>query len=566
MTNSRPILCCIPFAWLFITAAAAYWLFSWDTPSEQELRYSLRGNFLHITDIHPDPYYRTNATARSSCHRIALQTMKKPKHMKRGTAGPWGAPGTICDSPVGLVDTTFDWLSENWRDGLDFIIWTGDNARHDNDDSVPRKEKEIIDLNRLVTDKFIQTFAPIKHGKPNYSKMIPIIPCIGNNDVYPTNVISAGPNFMLDSLADLWAPFIPKTQMRFFRRGGYFVKEVIPNKLVVVSLNTLYFFKANSAVHGCKTVGEPGKNHMVWLDNVLKRTQQRGMRAYLVGHVAPRRKHYTPTCYRHLELFDFPSENNTSMSASKDKVSTTVYNLGRYIHRLFRHYETVPPARQVENGDYAVVHINPSIIPTFFPALRIFQYNTTTESNTKKAETAEKVLDFHTNMYDEVIGENQDNKVLTSEDDSSDADNWDGEDEFPDITANISVQSTRPRPHDPQSPVHSNTFLTLLGYDQYYINLRKANANPRVRPRYEIEYTTKHDYNMDDLTVRSWIQLARKVARNGIRSKLGRKVLDHLIVGTRNIIKERAAQGELFLEGNAGVKGPGDYLREDLWF
>jgi len=158
--------------------------------------------------------------------------------------------------------------------------------RHDNDDSAPRKEKQIIDLNRLITDKFIRTFAPKKHGKPDYSKMTPIIPCIGNNDVYPTNVISAGPNFMLDSLADLWAPFIPKAQMRFFRRGGYFVKEVIPNKLVVISLNTLYFFKANSAVHGCKAVGEPGKNHMVWLDNVLKRTRKRGMRAYLVGYIA----------------------------------------------------------------------------------------------------------------------------------------------------------------------------------------------------------------------------------------------------------------------------------------
>ena len=51
-----------------------------------------------------------------------------------------------------------------------------------------------------------------------------------------------------------------------------------------------------------------------------------------------------------------------------------------------------------------------------------------------------------------------------------------------------------------------------------------------------------------------------------MKSKLGRKVLNHLIVGTRSVVKERAAEGELYLEGNAGVKGPGDYLREDLWF
>ena len=51
--------------------------------------------------------------------------------MKRGISGPWGAPATVCDSPLGLIDATFDWLEKNWKNKIDFVIWTGDNARYD---------------------------------------------------------------------------------------------------------------------------------------------------------------------------------------------------------------------------------------------------------------------------------------------------------------------------------------------------------------------------------------------------------------------------------------------------
>lgn len=35
-----------------------------------------------------------------------------------------------CDSPLTLVNATFDWLGEHFRDEVDFVVWTGDNARH----------------------------------------------------------------------------------------------------------------------------------------------------------------------------------------------------------------------------------------------------------------------------------------------------------------------------------------------------------------------------------------------------------------------------------------------------
>jgi hypothetical protein len=34
-----------------------------------------------------------------------------------------------CDSPMALVNMTFDWLKREWADEVDFVVWTGDNAR-----------------------------------------------------------------------------------------------------------------------------------------------------------------------------------------------------------------------------------------------------------------------------------------------------------------------------------------------------------------------------------------------------------------------------------------------------
>jgi hypothetical protein len=89
----------------------------------------LYGNFLHITDFHPDPHYVNNITARSRCHQQNVGQANRPEFMLVGVSGPWGAPATICDSPPNLIDATFEWLEENWKNKLDFIIWTGDNSR-----------------------------------------------------------------------------------------------------------------------------------------------------------------------------------------------------------------------------------------------------------------------------------------------------------------------------------------------------------------------------------------------------------------------------------------------------
>jgi len=75
---------------------------------------------------------------------------------------------------------------------------------------------------------------------------------------------------------------IPEYEMHTFERGGYFAAEVVPNKLAVVSLNTLYWsllqltvfdnrFGSNAAVDGCDRKSEPGSQQFEWLRYCLLR-------------------------------------------------------------------------------------------------------------------------------------------------------------------------------------------------------------------------------------------------------------------------------------------------------
>src|SRR5579871_5614477 len=92
---------------LFFTFFETIFNFSKESQIEDEPK--LYGNFLHITDFHPDPHYVNNVTAQLRCHHQHFQSNGKPDFMLKGLSGPWGAPATICDSPLGLIDATFDW-------------------------------------------------------------------------------------------------------------------------------------------------------------------------------------------------------------------------------------------------------------------------------------------------------------------------------------------------------------------------------------------------------------------------------------------------------------------------
>jgi len=98
----------------------------------------LVGKFLHITDIHPDEHYLIGGSISSSCHRNTTDDggddddymrMLRPGRTDGGYGGKYGSPYSICDSPFSLSNATFAWIDKNLIGAIDFVVWTGDNAR-----------------------------------------------------------------------------------------------------------------------------------------------------------------------------------------------------------------------------------------------------------------------------------------------------------------------------------------------------------------------------------------------------------------------------------------------------
>lgn len=151
------------------------------------------------------------------------------------------------------VEVVFCWLTVllSLQQQIDFVVWTGDSARHDNDVHIPRTSGEIADLNEQVVNKMVEVFG--NSSDPVNPITVPIVPTLGNNDIYPHNIMLPGPSKLTHDFVELWKPFIPENQYHVVHKGAYFWQQVVPGRngkmgdlseggLVVFSLNTLYAF------------------------------------------------------------------------------------------------------------------------------------------------------------------------------------------------------------------------------------------------------------------------------------------------------------------------------------
>jgi endopolyphosphatase len=331
------------------------------------------------------------------------------------------------------------------------VVWTGDSARHDSDEKLPRDADQVLSTNRWIAERFREVFRSGDDASP-----LPIVPTFGNNDILPHNILPSGPNKWLKAYGDIWREFIPEEQRHGFERGGWFYVEVIPNKLAVFSLNTLYFFAQNAAVDGCDSRSEPGYEHMEWLRIQLQFMRERGMKAILMGHVPPARteskKVWDETCwqkytlwlqqyrdvvvssiYGHMNIDHFMLQDTKEIdlltedeySASQAVRTTmddelTVESMNSYLKELRNEWSELPdtatdPGDETFSGGkkgkkskkdktlrkiggpwgerYQFSLVSPSVVPNFLPTLRIIEYNisgldSTTVWTDARSETA----------------------------------------------------------------------------------------------------------------------------------------------------------------------------------
>ncbi|KAL0936585.1 calcineurin-like phosphoesterase [Colletotrichum truncatum] len=569
--------------------------------SEQPRR--LNGKFLHITDFHPDQFYKAHTSTQEdiACHR------------GKGAAGYYGAETSDCDSPISLVNATFDWIAANIADDIDFVIWTGDSARHDSDEDIPRNASQVLGTNRLIADKFAETFA---HPNDPTRMSVPVIPTFGNNDILPHNILLPGPNKWLGYYADIWRHFIPEEQRHSFGFGGWFYVEVIPNKLAVFSLNTLYFFDRNAGIDDCQQPSEPGFKQMEWLRVQLQFLRDRGMKAILMGHVPPARtdskKNWDETCWQKYNLWmrqyrdvvvgslyghmnidhfivhdtretdinilsGFAVDDEVGREAFEDELN--IQSAADYLHELREGWSKLPNVSKVLDEDnsvgpekkgkkhkkkkpskdlggkyaerYHLSLIGPSIVPNYFPTIRVLEYNISglenaavwTDSFTNEIQLAQLPAD------DDAIHEELKRDIEAAKKKKKGKKGKKGKGKKPGLgqDPNLVVPQPPPAGSGP-GPAYAPQPLTFLGYTQYFANLTYINNDmtqeedvsgnkwrdgihkdkdpktkkPKPNPfEFEVEYSTFTDqiYRLSDLTVRSYVKLAHRIGQETAKGK-----------------------------------------------
>lgn len=458
------------------------------------------------------------------------------------------------------------------KDEIDFVIWTGDSARHDNDEKLPRSADEILDLNTYLSQKWVEIFNVNRASSGSSSSSVPrlsvpVIPTFGNNDIMPHNIFDEGPNKWTKRFAEIWNAFIPEDQRHTFVLGGWFTTEVVPGRLAVISLNTMYFFDSNSAVDGCEAKSEPGYEHMEWLRIQLKILRSRNMKAILMGHVPPahsrEKQNWDETCwqkytlwmhqyrdvivgtfYGHMNIDHFIMQDSKKVKIAAQEVSTN--SKSDYLESLRAQWSSLPSPpsgafdelEAEEDVDafkkgkhdkkkrkflkkiggpwaerYSVSLVSPSLVPNYFPSLRVIDYNVSGSEGAAIWPVSSDIEDSLSELdyYNQIDS-------FESSDDTAPETQKKKKKKKKGKKPNFKVPEG-PSPTAPPGPAYSNQPFTLLGYTQYYANITRIqeelDAAPSADPRldFEIEYTTNDDvYQMQDLTVRSFFQLAGRMA------------------------------------------------------
>ncbi|KXS09292.1 hypothetical protein M427DRAFT_239371 [Gonapodya prolifera JEL478] len=277
--------------------------------------------YLHLTDLHMDPYYVPDSDPQTACHRGTSEAAtavapRKGRKRQLSSPGHFGMRGSQCDSPVVLVEDTFSFIKGKYANfslppsssligkyppqpqAIDFVLWTGDSSRHDRDSKMPRKYKDIVDANSRIVSLFSNTF--------NLSSS-PVIPTLGNWEVYPSDDLDPSDSpALLKDIWNLWLPLFDdlrssekKVIKQTFLTGGYFsrtIRSASPDArgLKVVSLNTVWVYVQNSKVDDCPkpkshktTQQHPATPMFDWFRSTLMDARASNYSVLIISHIPP---------------------------------------------------------------------------------------------------------------------------------------------------------------------------------------------------------------------------------------------------------------------------------------
>lgn len=225
--------------------------------------------FWHVTDMHYDMYYDATAQDKSQVC---------PSSYGDAAIDPGQFGDYKCDAPWGLIDSAVENM-KNFHPDADFIIWTGDDTLHTGNEEQDLSEDLVVEIITKQTQLL-----------RNYFPDTPIFPTMGNHDFHLKNQMPIGESYILSKVAEIWCPLITEDSdvdgemCDFFNKTGSYYR-FLPNnsKIMLISINTLVWYKSNKQVDG---TGDPN-NQFQWIEELLQRARLEGFKTYLIGHIPP---------------------------------------------------------------------------------------------------------------------------------------------------------------------------------------------------------------------------------------------------------------------------------------
>ncbi|XP_016095597.1 sphingomyelin phosphodiesterase [Sinocyclocheilus grahami] len=234
---------------------------------------SSQSRILFLTDIHWDAEYAEGSLVDCKIP-LCCRNHSGRAGWKHTGAGYWGTYGD-CDLPLRTVENLLQNVAKSgpW----DWVYWTGDIPAH-NIWSQTREQQlnELVTITRLLH----------KHLGPN----VTVYPAVGNHESTPVNSFpppfvhgNRSSRWLYDTMAEEWAPWLPKEALETIRRGGFYTVEV-ERGLRVVSLNMNFCAQENYwlMVNSTDPAGQ-----LQWLINILQESENKGEKVHIIGHIPP---------------------------------------------------------------------------------------------------------------------------------------------------------------------------------------------------------------------------------------------------------------------------------------
>ena len=237
---------------------------------------------LQITDIHYDAFYQENATVFCS---YPLCCEEKASNYSRIKSGKFGYMN--CDTSKNLLISFAEKAKEL---NPDFIIWTGDNAEHNNWNS---SQQNVYDATTTIKNIFDE-----------YFQNIPVFPVIGNHENYPNDLWDLDNTIIFEKLADIYKSyFLEEEAYETFKKYGYYTQKLPSTNLRIIVLNCIYCSSVN--YNFLSTSHTEAKKEFIWLEQILRNAENNNEYVYIIDHFPINSGYMLYECSKRLRaLFD----------------------------------------------------------------------------------------------------------------------------------------------------------------------------------------------------------------------------------------------------------------------